>query len=1348
MNLNNLLSTLMVVLVVLAGVPGGVASAQTNSGPAGMASIPNENVAVDVPEGETPAIPAEALRGEVYASSNASTMRVTVTTPDRAEAIVGSNGNIIGAGDLALVFGDDEHHAGREVAIPASEVNDALGYTPEEVRGTHSSGSVWTRDVAYENGYLVFEVPEFSQNSITFTAEVTIDATPATDGFQSAYEVGDTDAVANYTIQATGVENTEIDTESAAGLADGETLPLSIAGNLAPTGPASGDPQITWTGEETTTSWSATATGVGTGHTQSVTVPGNVDPQNESVTFTGREQTTPQTVSSSAVSSGGTVSYTVDGNVPASSVSVNFTGTTPATTADSSTGTGSGSVSVGGNIDPTGESVSITGRESTTSETTTATLGPGGSFATGIDGNLEPTGPSNNNPTLTLTNNDGGVTDHTSRSGNYVFVGEDGSEPRYGEARVVPDRSGELVEIKPYVSDVEGGGLDGRNVEIRIEQDGIDQNYGDGTLVYDGPWPTGTGRKTITLDNSYSVSAGNNYVLDFTTTNDGDGTEEWIYLGVNNNYGGNWIKAENVGLGVGESKPDIDMRIQATANSVDVSHTSGTENIGTINYGDTVTREIDLSDSDSSISSDHTGASLDATLDYTERTGTEDPSIDVDGDGTDEASWSGVFGAGQTTTPKSADGLSTGSNSVSTSTTAGPAPDWTIDYTERTGTEDPSIDLDGDGSTDVSHSGILLSGESHVASASNLSTGSYTADVSTTAHTTDVEIGFTERTATEDPGVDLDGDGTIEARHTGILRSGETATVTATGLPVGSTTLETDAAGGIVDYTVSADGTYHTEDPAVDVDGDGVTEAGYSGILSPGQTATAALPSVSRSTTDVELAVASGSVTTAEVTYTERTETEDVTVYVNDNSTDYFGRLGDGNTTSLATDSAWVREGTNNVTLTLSEQSADAPATQVNLSYSHEIQDKQTVTYTAEQLTSRYVVNRTYAENTDAATVTIPFERSVYEVRDLEQRTDGGAWQDVDPADYTLENTTLTVELGSVSSGSKVSVRSNGSLARVNNGSIKVVQPSVRSGTLDSRVKLTDWAQDSYLRMPEGAERVHYAYDEPWPGEENEYAVVHANGSQQLHLATNEAGSEFQLSTVPVTAEPVTGEVRLSVSDGPDMSEPTVEVAPGDSIGDEVAFTFVDAKDDQKYVLYSTSNDVVRDSGTANSPLTLSDDDSDETLQFQEENQTASTSGGSNSLMSRVPMGPVSAPEEGIPVPLIVGVLLLIALAVLVRRFEFLSLPSSVPTGTLPIAAAALVVFYIADWASGHAITRSLGMGLQQIAPLAGLIGIFLLAYYLYKTYIKGQGPRPIQIVSSGADRVQNGASRLRGGNN
>jgi len=1262
---SKLLTTLAVVLVVLAGIPAGSTSAvAVDSGPSGMSAVPDGNIDVDVPDGQTPAIPAESLRGATYAGSNASSMSVTVTTPDRAEDLVGSNANIIGAGDLALILGDDQHHAGREVALPAGAVHEQLGYTPKQVRGIHSSGSTWTRDVAYENGYLVFEVPEFSENGITFTGEVQITASPATDGFTSAYDVSDKDAVKDFTADVTGITNTETDTESASSLTDGDTLSLSVAGNLPPSGPSSNnEPEITWEGIETTTAWSASATGSSSGSTKSVSVPGNVDPSSESVEFVGNEQTTARTVSGSNLVDGDTLSYSVGGNIPAQSVSVTFIGDSSSTT----------------------DSVSATGAS------------PTGSTSINVGGNLEPTDGSGGEPMIDVTAHNGQDTYDTvddlgdgTAGENGQNLGDDGEGGLTSfEQQIEPDKSGSIDSITVNIDNTYGDSGYDPAVDIYLVSGGVNKQFDRETQIKSGWSPDmSSGSKTITLDSTPDVSAGQTYHLEFETTN-GDGDSEMDYLSFSTDTSPTTdyvADKQDTGWFYSEEAMDINLDMTTKVTSLSASTDDGaTANLGDFSDGQTKSADIDLS--------------------------TASSSVDFQSDG-------------------------------------GGTIDYTVSWTERTGTEDPSIDVDGDGSTDASYTGVLKSGETHTASVSDLSAGSHTASVSLAGHQTDVDIDMTERTATEDPGLDLDGDGTTDAGYSGILTSGESASVSAEALSNGDTTVETSLTAGSVDYTLSANGTYHTEDPAVDVDGDGTIEAGHSGILAPGETATAELPSIDRQTNGVTMSTVGGSATTARVTYTERTETEDVSLYVNGNETSYAGRLGDGETASLTTDPAWVREGTNNVELGLAQQSADAPATQVQLTYRHEVQDKQTVTYTAEQLTSRYNVSKSFAGDRSAASLTIPFERNVYEVRNLDVRTNGGTWSDVAPADYELTNTTLKVDLGAVSAGDTVTVRADGSMARVNNGSIQVVEPSVRGSTLDSRIKLTDWAGDSFMRMPDGAERIHYAYDEPWAGENGEYATIEANGTQRLYLPPSDAGYEFQLSTVPVTATPTNGDVQVSVADAPDSSEPSIEVGAGDSYGDEVEFTFVDATDDQKYILYSTSQGVVRDSGTANSPLTLSDDDSDETLQFQEENTTASSSGSTSGVLSGATMGPISAPEEGIPVPLIVGVVLLLALAVLVRRFEFITLPSAVPQGSLPAAAAVLVVVYIIDWASGHVITQALGSGLQPLVPLAGLIGLLLTAYYLYKTYIMGQGPRPIQIVSNGASRVRDGSQRLRGGNN
>ncbi|WP_050037921.1 MULTISPECIES: hypothetical protein [unclassified Haloarcula] len=1325
---SKLLTTLAVALVVLAGIPAGsIGAVAADSGPSGMSAVPDGNIDVDVPDGQTPAIPAESLRGATYAGSNASSMSVTVTTPDRAEDLVGLNANLIGAGDLALILGDDQHHAGREVALPAGAVHEQLGYTPKQVRGVHSSGSTWTREVAYENGYLVFEVPEFSENGITFSGEVQITASPATDGFISAYGVGDKDAVNDFTADVTGITNTETDTESASSLTDGDTLSLSVAGNLPPTGPSTNnEPEIVFEGTEKKTEWSASATSSSSGSTKSVSVPGNVDPSSESVEFVGNEQTTARTVSGSSLASGDTLSYNVGGNIPATGAEVTFTGGL-SSTSTSASGTGSGSVSVGGNIDAVDEGVSVTGRESTSSASASGSLSPGNSESLNLNGNLDPT-----NEQLTVTAGQSvsqGVD-------NYQYAILDDNAKLQSEFSLEPTPSEPITSLK-LPNDAAGDGSG--KADIYLVREGVDTTQKEGTLVASDVQFT-TSNEEVDID-AWDPNGASEVTVEIVQTSLASTT---ITVGRSDGTDA----ADGKVYGHADDSPSDSTATATYRTGADVTveaADTGASKSFSVGGGNSETKSFSVNRADT-ISASGSG-SFDYTLDYTAHTGTEDPSVDVDGDGSAEASWSGVYTSGETPSSKSVDGLSPGTNSISTETTNGPQPDWTLSWTERTATEDPSIDVDGDGSTDASYTGVLKSGETHTASVSDLPTGSHTASVST-GHKVDVDIDMTERTATEDPGLDLDGDGATDASYSGILTSGQSMSVSAETLSNGDSTVETSLTAGTVDYTISADGTYHTEDPAVDVDGDGVTEAGYSGMLAPGETATAELPSIDRQTSDVKISTVGGSATTAQVTYTERTETEDVSLYVNGNETSYAGRLGDGETTSLTTDSAWVREGTNNVTLGLAQQSADAPATQVQLTYRHEVQDKQTVTYTAEQLTSRYNVSKSFAGDRSAASLTIPFERNVYEVRNLEVRTNGGTWSEVAPADYELNDTTLNVELGSVSAGDTVTVRADGSMARVNNGSIQVVDPSVRGSTLDSRVKLTDWNGDSYMRLPDGAERIHYAYDEPWADESGEYATVEANGTQRLYLPPSDAGYEFQLATVPVTATPTNGDVQISVTDAPDTNEPSLEIGAGSTYGDEVEFTFVDAKDDQKYILYSTSQGVVRDSGTANSPLTLSDDDSDETLQFQEENTTSSATDSTSGPFNGPTMGPITAPEEGIPIPLIVGVVLLLALAVLVRRFEFITLPSAVPEGTLPAAAAVLVVVYIIDWASGHVITQSLGSGLQPLVPLAGLIGLLLTAYYLYKTYIKGQGPRPIQIVSNGASRVRDGSNRLRGGNN
>jgi hypothetical protein len=230
------------------------------------------------------------------------------------------------------------------------------------------------------------------------------------------------------------------------------------------------------------------------------------------------------------------------------------------------------------------------------------------------------------------------------------------------------------------------------------------------------------------------------------------------------------------------------------------------------------------------------------------------------------------------------------------------------------------------------------------------------------------------------------------------------------------------------------------------------------------------------------------------------------------------------------------------------------------------------------------------------------------------------------------------------------------------------------------------------------------------------------------------AGGTAQVTTIPVAAEPATGEVVISVPDSHSNTEPSFRVAPGSNVGNDVQYTFVEAQDGQSYILYDTSAEIVLDDGTANSPLTLSDDDSESTLQFQVDDGSTSTDGGSGGSAA-VP-GPVPESTEGfinsIPVVLVAAVVLIVGLFVLFRRMGWTDDGGVLPINDVLGLAIGLIAFVVIDYVSGRVLTQALGVTLEQVGPLAGIIGTLFLAWYGYQNYIKGAGPRPIVFRGRG----------------
>ncbi|WP_435065947.1 hypothetical protein [Halobaculum sp. EA56] len=601
-----------VLLIVVSGMPlspVGTASAA----PSGMVGLPDSNVVVDVPAGSD--VPDEAAwQGDVMATDYASSLEVTITTADRAESL--TNGTTVGTGDdVALVLRDDVHHQGRRVALPRAAVNNTLGYVPERVYGMHESGEEWSRSVKRQGNFVIFEVPHFSTNTVTFEGEVTISDTPASNGTSHTYTISDggLDAASDVSINLTGTVNSERDTESAAAVADGGTVSVSVAGDLAP--------------------------------------------KNETVTFSGVKSSQSRTVSVTGVSDGSTKSYSIDGNLAPTGESVTFTGETT-TKSGSASGTGNGSISVGGNLAPSSESMTVTGVQKTLND------GKSGEFDSVT---LKSSATVETVVTINFTVTDDGdqysepweVTwDNGSATGS-VGDGTYGNVPGGGSLNVswtVSIEPGSKLDF--YVSN-SSGAVNLASVEATVDGKAISGTVSGQSVDWGVVTAGETATKSVSLSsgsNSITLSDPTDWSASWTARTatedpsvdlDGDGTPEASVSGI---------------LTEGQT---------ATVSSFDVPRGSHTATTNT-NAGSTVSWDF----------------SFDET--YT----TDSPSIDVDGDGTAEASYSGVILPSESQTVAIDGGLSLSTSSINVSATRGPV-DVTVGYTERTGTADPGVEVNG-----------------------------------------------------------------------------------------------------------------------------------------------------------------------------------------------------------------------------------------------------------------------------------------------------------------------------------------------------------------------------------------------------------------------------------------------------------------------------------------------------------------------------------------------------------------------------------------------------------------------------------------------------------------------------
>ena len=1264
------------------------------------------------------------------------------------------------SGGLAIVVTDDVSDDGRTVAIGSNVLLRTLDQLPEFATISHESGDSTVEAIEYRDGYAHINISHFSTNTVTFQGEVHLTGDPALDGTSYNYGLQDLDSVGSYSINVTGNTAYERENQSAQ-VGDGETIPLSIAGTTDPVGPdGTMTPEIVLEGTETTSLFSTSGGPVTAGDSTTWTLGGNQDPRDAAITFEGDRTENARTVSGTAVSDGYSKDYSVGGNLPAESETVTFTGveTTGSQTTDS--GTDGGTIDPTGNLAPVGPStnnepeITFKGNENTQSDNYAANgVSLDHTKSISVDGNLPPTDGSGGDPQLSVTANlPSGTYNpmYDEGAGNQdrdpILMGSYDNDLKNGSIQIQAPKT---AYIRDLTLNLVSGGSDyeGALANIYIDEGKVDNDWKQGTQVksdWDFPWSSG---KTTVDIADYKVEEGQYYHIDFITQGQaGSGNYDVMDISTDYDmdYNEYWLNRDS---SLDTNIPDMEVTYSGEINDLTASDGSGHSNsFGGFSDGQTKTGSLNLDTSSSQIDFSSSGAGyIDYTLTMEERTGTEDPRVDIDGDSTADASASGVLASGETATVELA-ALGETSQTVDTWTaTAGPAPDWDITYSPHYATENPALDIDGDGTDEASHTGQIQPGNTETISVDGLEDGmSYTASTSLKSSdmAVDWDLDFTEPTAVENPGVDTNQDGTDDATYIGTLDAGENATETISDglLTTGSNSVDfSQDTGPAYNYSLEATEVYHTTDPDVDVDGDGTYEVTYSGTLSPGTTATYDVSELTLQSDQLSIVTNEGSEVIAEAQYRERTETEDVTISVNGNPTSYDLTIGDGETKSLAVNESWLDNGTNTVEVSVAPSlGSDAPQGQVGLDYYHTAEDLVETEYKGETWTERYNVSKTWANSKENASISIPFDSShVIGIRDLMKTVNNGSTEPIDAANYSLEGTTLTAELGDVQAGDEIRVHANGTKVLVGNGEITVTDPTIEGNVLDTGFRIDQHDPGFYLEVSGTAtpDRVHHLETLSWTGADP-YTEHDANGDQYLYAPNATAGGEARVQTMPLEVEPARGDVHIHLEDD-NESHPIFRVEPGDELGDEVEFGYYNTTSGETYVLNSISEGIARDTQTAESPVWLLDDDSPETLEIYKESQETDGSGGASDDGTQY-ISPVSSDAwyESLPV---VSIAAAVGLAIVAGISNYLFKEWWKILGTVG-AAALLELVLLTEFIWPEVILSPLATGVREIAPTVAFILAGTIAYVIYKRWgdITGGGGEDAVTVSD------DGVLRLR----
>ncbi|SEP24527.1 Carboxypeptidase regulatory-like domain-containing protein [Halorientalis persicus] len=338
----------------------------------------------------------------------------------------------------------------------------------------------------------------------------------------------------------------------------------------------------------------------------------------------------------------------------------------------------------------------------------------------------------------------------------------------------------------------------------------------------------------------------------------------------------------------------------ATANpqlDIDSDGSSEVNHEGLLKESEQITRSIPLSQSDTSWQFDSSGANPSFSAKWTERTGTENPEIDLGNTGTIEINSDQILSDGEKIT-KEVPGLET-SDDVWRIRTSGAPVDITGNWVERTATKNPRVDINGDGQPEVSHSGLLQEGETHQANP-NLSLSDTSWTITGSGPSPRLSANWTARTGTENPRLDFGETGTVNVRKQAVLSESESVVLNSDDFTkdVSNIRFITDNGRGTVRIDYTRRNT--TEAPSVRTSGNGGTDINIQGQLDPNKTVTRKIPTLGPKTSKIKINTRRGNVK-YNISFKERTATENPQLTVNGNSgttVGYNGILRDGETIS------------------------------------------------------------------------------------------------------------------------------------------------------------------------------------------------------------------------------------------------------------------------------------------------------------------------------------------------------------------------------------------------------------------------------------------------------------------